>query len=85
LDIKTSLQFKPVDLEGHEPRSVNDVICGLDHTYVITKEGEVYCWGSYSPDEKPVFKPTKMTYFEKYNVLKMGGYSKTYAIVQPKD
>jgi alpha-tubulin suppressor-like RCC1 family protein len=85
LDIKTSHTFKPVDLGGHELRSKEDVYIGLDNTFAVTKNGALYGWGSYSPDDKPVFKPSQVKYFDKYNIIKIAGGSRTYALVSPKD
>jgi len=85
LDIKTSHTFKPVDLGDHEIRSLDDVYIGLDNTFAVTKSGALYGWGSYSPDDKPVFKPTQVKYFDKYNIIKIAGGSRTYAMVSPKD
>lgn len=85
MDIKTSHTFKPVDLGGHELRSKDDVYIGLDNTFAVTKNGALFGWGSYSPDDKPVFKPTQVKYFDKYNIIKIAGGSRTYALVSPKN
>ncbi len=58
VDIKTSHSFKKVELpEDVEPRSPDDVCIGYDNTCMIAKDGSLWGWGSYSPDDKHQFKP----------------------------
>lgn len=64
---------------------MNDVTVGYDHTIIISKDNKVYQWGTYSPEDKCLYKPVEIPFFRNYNVIKIVSNQKTVALVTPKD
>ena len=69
-EAKNSPTFMPIDLD-EEPRSPEDVVIGYDHTFMIGKNGKVYGWGSYGNEDKQIFKPSPVKFFNKFDVHKI--------------
>ncbi len=38
------------------------------------KDGSLWGWGAYTPDDKHMYKPVHVKYFENYNIIKLAGW-----------
>lgn len=86
IDIKQSNTFKLIEIPSNvELRSADDIAIGYDNTFIVSNEGKVYGWGSYTPDDKFQFKPVHITYFDDYNIIKIAGSQRSIVLASPKD
>lgn len=64
---------------------MDDIHVGMDNTFMIGKDDKVYGWGTYGSEDKYQFKPVHIKYLDNYNVIKLAGNQRSFALVTPKD